>query len=770
MKFKLNFHLPAFTPVKVFPTKDTENARNNSPAQEAPPPSDLRPDIKSPRRNNPGAWIKKLVAPKKKPNAVVQDNPFAPRRQNNRPTAAPIHRPNFIPFDARKEVAAVEHILLNSAKDYLLSKDKDTFTVPKFNSIMQHYINHGVKEIDQRFERALKNPIPGQSTDKLQNAREQAKQHIARSLYNKCGELGWALPVRKGSNIVWEPSKGPLLIKQGLSLQQLKLKKANIANGNFGSVSIFENDSGGKLIGKISKNNMLDERGGIKDDLAEELKAYQTIYNTVGPHPNLVNVYGIAQVPNNGAMKRTLLMDMIPGADKERSGSTGQKTFDALRKCWDTGKISSEEYWGAMQFFGRRLLDVTEHIAKAGVVHNDIKPDNFLVNEKTGEPVLVDFGVWSATGKQAPTFPLKFASPEARQWQGVDERSDVFMVGATLLDGVEEHKTVPNKGIFKKNAIRNSEGNVVRQPGTYAANTAYTNFMNRVLAKNKHIRPNANEAKKFDFLNDRMLDDDAAKAVITKVLSLANKEAQKPAEEQWKSATPQAKPQVRVTKAREEFTQLALDAFYKNPTLHDYANLRDAGKTDPALKKLLDGNALDYLQGHLEQEARTHVRGFLAGAPWYYEAIRILNAGPKEIKEPQAIKSGADQNGVRLKNTDENIDPNYGRFVKKEVQKSFGQRVNIEEFIQELRNYANEAEAQLRKIGTLKKIRDPSLSEQVAKVHRRARAARRMVEILETELPSPKKPPLPEKRSSPESLAIIKERARQLERQLKRRK
>lgn len=358
--------------------------------------------------------------------------------------------------------------------------------------------------------RPTSKPLTEIGTAEKQDA-ESIRQSSARDALSTCKQ--------EYSNIKWEFTEGPLdITNQGLSLQKLKLNKANIAEGSFGSVSIFENKNGDKLIGKISKKLLpAEQRGSAKDELVKELWAYLTIYKAAGPHPNLVNAHGIAQVPHGTDMQRALLMDFIPGP-------TGEKTFYALRKCWDTGKISSEQYWGAIQFIGRRLLDVTGHLGKAGVVHNDIKPANFLVNEQTGELVLIDLGLWSKKDARDVGGTSIFNSPEVKFKLGVDERSDVFTVGTALLKGIERGKITPNKGLLQRTAFKDAEGNMVRKPGTYSAKTAYTEFMNSVLEISIIARVNSEKAKKLPFLSNSMLDDEAAKKVITDAISDARKE------------------------------------------------------------------------------------------------------------------------------------------------------------------------------------------------------------------------------------------------------
>jgi predicted Ser/Thr protein kinase len=93
------------------------------------------------------------------------------------------------------------------------------------------------------------------------------------------------------------------------------------------------------------------------------------------------------------------------------------------------------------------LLDVLEVAHKAGVLHRDIKPANIFLCDDGGVRLL-DFGV--ARTDEARSFKTvtgvtlgtpTFMSPEqaSGRWEEVDERSDLFAVGATayaLLTGV----------------------------------------------------------------------------------------------------------------------------------------------------------------------------------------------------------------------------------------------------------------------------------------------------------------------------------------------
>lgn len=438
-------------------------------------------------------------------------------------------------------------------------------------------------------------------------------------------------------------------------------------------------------------------------DLAEEFKAYQAIYDNVGPHPNLMNVYGIAQVPKNGEKKRTLLMDIVPG-------ETGKVTFEALQKAWNSGKISSEEYWGAIQFIGRRLLDVTEHLGKAGVVHNDIKPENFLINAETGEPVLFDFGVWSKKGEKAgggtggymsieaanqlkdddlvskleKAYLLKGDGEDVQYPEGVDERSDVFTVGATLLGGIEVTKGfMPNKGLFERKADKDRNGNVVREKASYAAKTAYTEFIDSTMKRKRDDRVNSQEAKESKFLTESMLDDDAAKKVIKKILASAS-------EEEIKKQPQQAHP---LSKEQSEEAKSLFDQFKNDVTLTNYAKLRSESKTNQGVRSYLFFVMNKQLLGKVKQDMAKRAEEYMAGEKysWFDHVQRISGTVPQT-----SIKSGVDINGIRLKNAGQKADQDYERSVmeaKRELA-SYGR-------VEDLRQYADELETFLREARTL---------------------------------------------------------------------
>ena len=342
-------------------------------------------------------------------------------------------------------------------------------------------------------------------------------------------------------------------------VQQLKLQQANIGKGGNGSVSIFADETGREFAVKT-----LIEEGSTGKKLCAEFENYKTIYlyhkavkevkeakeadlypehqnlveedDLYPKHRNLVHVYGVAKVPNEkGELVDALVMDRIPGPD-------GIKIFKDLKEAYlnkktrREGKISHREYWGAIQFITRRLLGVIEHMSKAGMVHNDIKPGNFIVNEKTGEPVLIDLGGCCKKGKVASTWTNRFASPEILARKTVDEKSDAFAVGATLVGGAEgKHIRVPGD-ITNQRAREAFEENRLYRPSDFQKKSAYGKFLDGLLQEVEAQRKSLESAQKLDFLNDSILDDDAAKEVIRNVIS-PSKESGKSAEAVFKQTT-----------------------------------------------------------------------------------------------------------------------------------------------------------------------------------------------------------------------------------------
>ena len=144
MNMKFHIHLPSFhLPCFGKPaTQETENKRNQ-PAQEASPSPGFRPEKTNPRRHFLSP-LQKLFPRKKKPGAFAHADPFAPNRQDNSSAAAPIRRPNFIPFNPAQEIATVEKKMVSGIKDSLSHSDKNTLSTSRFHYIRQHYIDHGL--------------------------------------------------------------------------------------------------------------------------------------------------------------------------------------------------------------------------------------------------------------------------------------------------------------------------------------------------------------------------------------------------------------------------------------------------------------------------------------------------------------------------------------------------------------------------------------------------------------------------------------------------
>ncbi|HST86228.1 MAG TPA: EAL domain-containing protein [Kineosporiaceae bacterium] len=90
------------------------------------------------------------------------------------------------------------------------------------------------------------------------------------------------------------------------------------------------------------------------------------------------------------------------------------------------------------------LSEILAQVHQRGVVHKDINPMNILLPESAGPPVLIDFGLaatvvddWSAASTAGLIVgTLAYLAPEqtGRTGRGVDQRSDLYALGATCYE------------------------------------------------------------------------------------------------------------------------------------------------------------------------------------------------------------------------------------------------------------------------------------------------------------------------------------------------
>ena len=110
--------------------------------------------------------------------------------------------------------------------------------------------------------------------------------------------------------------------------------------------------------------------------------------------------------------------------------------------------ITLKDYWSQLknrnrltflQNFMREITPIFNHLLEKNIVHNDIKPSNFIIHEIHGiiKVSLIDFGLAIRKDDnitRKTLFPLGFASPELllNQLNLVDQRSDIFSLGISI--------------------------------------------------------------------------------------------------------------------------------------------------------------------------------------------------------------------------------------------------------------------------------------------------------------------------------------------------
>ena len=316
---------------------------------------------------------------------------------------------------------------------------------------------------------------------------------------------------------------------------------ANAPHGEFGKLGFIESSdpTAPPLVIKVP----LAEQGSA------ELQKEVDYYKQVGEHPNFAKCLGIADVGG----QRGMVMEKVNGKDMG-------KTMDKLKEQYASGKISHAEYWGAVQHTVRQTLEAIVHLESVGVVHNDIRMDNIMCDEATGQMKVLDFGISVQAGQATEKTPIGHGtvSPDvmvrdergtARSSQGaVTSKHDVFSVGAAGFAAGEkqvfDYGANTGLGTFqalikfgdvdaagksqqaikpadKDNPafVKDAQGNARHVAGRSGADTTYTKLINRLTDPDPKKRLSPADALKEPFLADSLLDEEQARGVFKKLLA-----------------------------------------------------------------------------------------------------------------------------------------------------------------------------------------------------------------------------------------------------------
>jgi serine/threonine protein kinase len=203
--------------------------------------------------------------------------------------------------------------------------------------------------------------------------------------------------------------------REGLQLDEVGDLEKLVGVGGMAAVYRVRDEHGNPVAVKLMHEHL-----STNTSLRERFLREATILDQVD-HPNSVQVYGTGELDSGEAY---FVMELLDGIEV---GTVWKR-----KETFPTG--------GALRIIVQ-VLDCLDAYHEAGVLHRDLKPGNLFLTEE-GLVKLIDFGLarfrveGRATTKKGTALgtPAYMAPEQALgKQEQVDERTDIFGVGATLF-------------------------------------------------------------------------------------------------------------------------------------------------------------------------------------------------------------------------------------------------------------------------------------------------------------------------------------------------
>ena len=141
-------------------------------------------------------------------------------------------------------------------------------------------------------------------------------------------------------------------------------------------------------------------------------KEFEIAYNI--QHPNIVITYSICNIPELGICIDQEYIDGEP-----------------LDKLLTNKRLNKKQCYNILI----ELCSALSYIHSIGITHRDIKPENIIITNNGHHVKLIDFGLADTADYESfsgPAGTMNFASPEQLRNIKIDNRSDIFSIGALI--------------------------------------------------------------------------------------------------------------------------------------------------------------------------------------------------------------------------------------------------------------------------------------------------------------------------------------------------